>query len=334
MPHPSRTGHFLFSYFCGMLLLHRTSTDPWFNIAAEEYLIKNTDEPLFMLWQNRESVIVGKHQNPLREVNLKFTNQQQIPIIRRISGGGTVYHDLGNLNYSFIDFGKAEHLVNFVKYSKPILQLLHQLQVDAGLSGKSDLKIKGKKFSGNASHVYKNRVLHHGTLLFNSNLDILNESIKIDAHQITDKAVNSNRSLVTNIQDHLPFQMSLPEFKTKLIDSIKNLFPDIKECSLTHHQIAEIQKLATEKYKTWEWNFGYSPRYTISGYFDLDGIQKEIKIEVEKGFINDIECEHPQLTESRINRLKGIQHEQKSIQWALRNFSNENWVLQLFKILF
>ena len=176
--------------------------------------------------------------------------------------------------------------------------------------------------------------MHHGTLLFNSNLDILNESIKIDAHQITDKAVNSNRSLVTNIQDHLPFQMSLPEFKAKLIDSVKNLFPDIKECSLTHHQITEIQKLATEKYKTWEWNFGYSPRYTISGYFDLDGIQKEIKVEVEKGFIKDIECEHPQLTESRINRLKGIQHEQKSIQLALHNFFNENWVLQLFKILF
>ncbi len=331
---PIGKGHFLFAYFCIMLLMHRTSTDPYFNIASEEYLIRNTEEPIFMLWQNRESVIVGKHQNPLREVNLKYTSDHQIPVVRRISGGGTVYHDLGNLNYSFIDFGKAEHLVNFAKYSKPILQLLHQLHINAHLSGKSDLKIKDKKFSGNASHVYKNRVLHHGTLLFNSNLNILNESIKINAPQITDKAVNSNRSLVTNIQDHLPHPINLQEFKRMLIDLIKNEFPNIKEAHLTNHQISEIQILANKKYKSWEWNFGYSPKYKISGLMAIDGVQKDIKIEVVKGFIKLIETDHPHLSVSKLNVLTGVQHEQKSVEWALRHFSQEIWVSKLFEILF
>jgi len=314
-----------------MLLLERNSTDPYFNIATEEYLVKNTDEPIFMIWQNKPSVIVGKHQNPLREVNLDFIAQMQIPVIRRISGGGTVYHDLGNINYSFIDFGKAEHLVNFVKYSKPIIELLQNMNVDAQLVGKSDLKIKGKKFSGNASHVFKNRVLHHGTLLFNSNLSILEESIKIKKHHITDKAVNSNRSVVTNISDHLKGLVSIDEFKSSLIDHIKTEFPHIRETKLNEQQINEIQLLVKDKYRKWDWNFGYSPRYTISATINFNNQEHLIQFHFYKGFLNQIETECQDLP---LDHLIGIQHEKNILKKHMQLYFDEALIKQFLRILF
>jgi len=293
-----------------MLIINRKSSHPHFNIAAEEYLIKTLEEPCFMLWQNSPSVIIGKHQNPLREVNLEFLNAHEIPIIRRISGGGTVYHDLGNLNYSFIDMGRSETLVNFAKYSKPIIDLLQKLQVNAQLVGKSDLKIDGKKFSGNASHVYRNKVLHHGTLLFDTDLNILNESINITNTNINDKAVNSNRSFVTNISDYLNPLLSLNEFKEKLLEHIKIIFPDTRITSLSEEQESEIEKLAHEKYKTWEWNFGYSPKYHILSSIIIQNEEIEFDVLVNKGLIHNVEYENiiPEELSLAIQKITGKQH--------------------------
>lgn len=314
-----------------MLLIERNSTDPYFNIATEEYLIKNTREPIFMIWQNRPSVIIGKHQNPLREVNLDFVNQLQIPVIRRISGGGTVYHDLGNINYSFIDFGKAESLVNFEKYSRPIISLLQKMGVDANLVGKSDLKINGKKFSGNASHVYKNKVLHHGTLLFNSNLALLEESIKIKKHHITDKAVNSNRSKVTNISEHLDGLVSIDAFKEHLIEHIINEFPDIQKSQLSNDQTQNIQLLVKEKYRSWNWNFGYSPRYTISGNIEINNKKTTLKFHFYKGFINQIDTAELSID---FDPLIGLQHEKNILLESLQSNFNNEISDQILSILF
>ncbi|NPD85584.1 lipoate--protein ligase family protein [Lentimicrobium sp. L6] len=302
-----------------MLIIQRESTDPFFNIATEEFLVKTLEEPCFMLWQNTPSVIMGKHQNPLKEVNIAFLNQKQIPIIRRISGGGTVYHDLGNLNYSFIDMGKADSLVNFAKYSQPILDLLQSLEVDAKLVGKSDLKINDRKFSGNASHVYRNKVLHHGTLLFNSNLKVLNESIKINKNNITDKAVNSNRSVVGNISDYLSTPMTISDFKSKLFQHIQNIFPEAKVTNLNKTQISEIQRLADEKYKTWEWNFGYGPKYTIKSNYKIQDKDSDFQIVIAKGFIKSITCSSPlnSIWEEAINSMIGLQHQEEIIKQHL-----------------
>ncbi|RLD36018.1 MAG: lipoate--protein ligase family protein [Bacteroidetes bacterium] len=287
-----------------MIILNRPQTDPFFNLAAEEFLIKNTTEPLFMLWQNTPSVVVGKHQNALKEINLKFLKEKNIPVIRRISGGGTVFHDLGNLNYSFINFGHRESLVNFKKYSQPIVDVLQKMGVDAQLIGKSDLKIKGLKFSGNASHVYKNKVLHHGTLLFSSELNILNNSIKVSEINFSDKAVQSNRSTVTNIQSHLKEALSIEEFKQKIIDFVMTSFPETEIRYFTKTEIEEIQKLADEKYKSWEWNFGYSPRYQYSAKFRFNDKTISFKLTVKNGEIES--CHFDLNTNAIIKKLEGF----------------------------
>ncbi len=299
-----------------MIILNRPQTDPYFNLAAEEYLVKNTTEPLFMLWQNTASVVVGKHQNALKEVNLRFLKVENIPVLRRISGGGTVFHDLGNLNYSFIDFGTRESLVNFKKYSQPILQILQNLGVNAQLVGKSDLKIDGLKFSGNASHVYKNTVLHHGTLLFSSELDILDTSLKATEINYRDKAVKSNRSEVTNIQSHLKVPLTLEEFKQEIINFVLISFPESEIREFTKIEIEEIQKLANEKYKSWEWNYGYSPRYQMDCVIIFKNKPVEFKLSVKNGIIESIDFSLKR--ESEILKLKeiliGILHQTQALE--------------------
>lgn len=314
-----------------MIIIHRKSTNPYFNLAAEEYLVKHINEPCFMLWQNSPSVIIGKHQNPLKEVNLEFCKNNDIPIIRRISGGGTVYHDLGNINYSFIDFGKQESLVNFTKYSQPILDVLNDMGVKAELVGKSDLKINGSKFSGNASHVHRNKVLHHGTLLFQSELNILNESIQITKGNITDKSVNSNRSQVCNISEHLKQTMSIEDFKSLLLNHIKKQFPEAKEVDFSEVQGNEIKKLVNEKYLSWEWNFGYSPRYFINSKVEINGEIQEFKTEVYKGFIQNINCSSPISKEiqENISAIIGKQHEEKIIRNLLNNSTFTNTLIEI-----
>ena len=323
-------------YFCAMLIINRESKDPYFNLATEEYLVKTLEEPCFMLWQNTASVIIGKHQNPLREVNMDFLKKLQIPIIRRISGGGTVYHDLGNINYSFIDMGKAETLVNFAKYSQPIIDLLQKLDVDAQLVGKSDLKIDGKKFSGNASHVYRNTVLHHGTLLYNSDLNILQESIKINNTQIIDKAVNSNRSTVTNISEHLQQDISLEKFRALLVAHIKNNFPEARFCSLSESQENKIKQLVEQKYKSWEWNFGYSPKYELISSLNIDHQQVKFKVQVTKGFLRKIESDGllPTPLQSALAMMIDKAHQENAIIETLENQFPADIISQVKSILF
>lgn len=312
-----------------MIILNRPQTDPFFNLAAEEYLVKNTKEALFMLWQNTPAVVIGKHQNALKEINLAFLQEKGIPVIRRISGGGTVFHDLGNLNYSFIDFGARETLVNFKKYSQPILDVLQNLGIDAQLVGKSDLKIKGLKFSGNASHVHKNTVLHHGTLLFTSELNILDTSIKRTTDNYTDKAVQSNRSKVTNIQSHLLSPLTLQSFKKKIFDYILSSFPNTEIRDFTDFEFSEIQKLADEKYKSWEWNFGYSPRYQFDGMIDMKSKPITFHINIRNGEIEaaDFGSNPDKNIESLKSILVGSLHKAD----ALEKLYDLN--IELFKVL-
>ena len=167
-----------------MLIIRRHNTDPWFNLATEEFVLKNFDEDTFMLWRNAPSIIVGKHQNTLAEINLDYVKKNNIKVVRRLSGGGAVFHDLGNINFTFIKTGENGNLIDFKKYTEPILEVLLKMGINARFEGRNDLTIEGKKFSGNAEHIWKNRVLHHGTLLFSSHMANLSEALNADPAEI------------------------------------------------------------------------------------------------------------------------------------------------------
>ena len=186
-----------------MFCINLESNDPFFNLAIEEFLLKNSKEEYLILYVNSPSVIIGKHQTGHREVNTRFVTENNIPVIRRISGGGTVYHDHGNLNFSFIRQCETGKQVDFIKYTKPVIDFLKYLGLEAKFEGKNDLKIDGLKISGNAEHVHRNRVLHHGTLLYNTSLDSLRNSIRKDISQYSSRAVASNPSHVVNLNEKL-----------------------------------------------------------------------------------------------------------------------------------
>jgi len=267
-----------------MHCIHLKNTDPYFCLAAEEYLLKNFSEDIFMLWQSENAVVVGKHQNLLGEINYPFVRKNNIAICRRISGGGTVFHDSGNVNFSFIKNVKSPAEISFKQFTAPVVEALAKLGITATTSGRNDLLIDGFKISGNAEHVYKNRVLHHGTLLFDSDLKNLGQAIKVTPGKYESKAVQSNRSPVANILQFLKTPMTTGEFMQFLLEvQLEN--PENNLYHLNENDIQTIEKLSEEKFKTWEWNFGYSPKYTFKNEVEIEGKVLSIQLVVEKGVI-------------------------------------------------
>ncbi len=270
------------------LCLNQTSNDPYFNLAAEEYFLKNSPEDFFILWRSQPSVVVGKHQNALAEINHEFVRENQIPVARRLSGGGTVFHDPGNVNFTFIRNVANISEVNFKVFTVPVLAALQKLGVEAYTTGRNDLLIDGKKISGNAEHVHKNRVLHHGTLLFDSHLEALKGTLKVDLSKFEDKAVQSNRSEVTNIANYLPEPISVQEFTDFLFGEISRSLADSKIYEPTSEDLSAIQRLSDEKYQTWDWIFGYSPKYRFRNKLETEKGLIAINLLVEKGLLAEV----------------------------------------------
>lgn len=310
-----------------MYFIKSVTNDPYFNIATEEYLLKNSDDDFFLLYINEPSIIVGKHQNTLAEINVPYVFENNLKVVRRLSGGGTVFHDHGNLNYGFICNGKEGSLVDFKKYSQPILDTLQSLDVNAYLRGKSDLVIDDLKFSGNAEHVYRNRILHHGTLLFDSKLDELNMAIKADWGKFNDKAVRSNRSQVTNIKDHLPNTLTIDHFADLVaVFALKN-YNHFEPFFLSVDDINAIQKLVHEKYRSWEWNFAYSPTYRFNHSLDTSAGTLKVDLSVEKGMISQLSficCNNTMDLLSDIREeLLGTKHEYLCVKNKLTLFADK-----------
>ena len=271
-----------------MLCINDHHTDPYFNLAAEEYVLKQFSNDCFMLWRNAPSVIVGRHQNSLSEINLDYVKQNDIKVVRRLSGGGAVFHDMGNINFTFIENAKNDKLVDFQKYTQPIIEVLKLLDIDACFEGRNDLVIDGKKFSGNAEHVYRNRVLHHGTLLFAAELTDLSGALNANPAKFTDKAIKSVRSRVTNISSHLKKPLDIETFRDMIFRYMIDNYPDCKQYAYTDADLAAIGKLRDEKYATWDWNFGQSPGYNMVNGLKTGGGYIEAHIDVANGIIRNV----------------------------------------------
>ncbi len=244
--------------------LDLTTTDPAYNLAAEQYVFDSLprDRAYLMLWQNDNAIIIGKHQNTLAEINESYVREHGIRVVRRLSGGGAVYHDLGNLNFTFITDAGDTAKLDFRAFCLPIVRTLRDLGVDAEINGRNDITIDGKKFSGNSQYLREGRVMHHGTILFDSDLSVVGEALHVDESKIRAKGVKSVRSRVTNVLAYLPRPIPLPEFRAALLASILAQTPG-EEYVLTPEDLGAIERLRAERYATWEWNYGRSPECTM-----------------------------------------------------------------------
>jgi lipoate---protein ligase len=287
--------------------------DPCVNLALEEVLLKTSGEEYVILYINRPSVIIGKHQAAHREVNTKFVTQKNIPVIRRISGGGTVFHDKGNLNFSFIRLSESGRQVDFRKYTQPVTEFLISNGVNVRFEGKNDLKTGGFKISGNAEHVFGNRVLHHGTLLFNSSLSMLGNAIRKDTSCYDSRAVESNPSSVKNLNEELNCYLNIEEFRSALMNFLLDKFPYLVPYELSESVLLAAESLADSKYRTWEWNWAYGPDYTFINNFELKKISHSCKLIIKNGIITDCTIEGTVQMKQASGNLIGCRHMVKDL---------------------
>jgi lipoate-protein ligase A len=303
-----------------MLCIHSKNIDPFYNLAAEEHLLKHSGAEVFMLWQSAPAVIVGKHQNTLAEINYRFTRDNGIRIARRLTGGGTVYHDQGNINFSFIRQGEPGRLVDFGSFIEPVISFLKIIGIEANRGLKNEILVNGKKISGNAEHVYRNRVLHHGTLLYNVDLNMLKESIRPGGGKFNGKAVQSNRSIVLNLAECISPVMNIRDFQEALLGYVMKKYhgrffePD-------EHQKMAIQQLACEKYNTWDWIYGWSPDYEFINVWQINNHEIALELKTHRGIISGCTLKSPvipsEMATKFSNRLTGIPHEESNIRTTL-----------------
>lgn len=291
-----------------MFCINLDTTDPFFNLAIEEFLLKSSKEEYLILYVNNPSVIIGKHQSGHMEADTKFVNENQIPVIRRISGGGTVFHDNGNLNFSFIRQSESGKQVDFRKYSQPVIDFLLLMGVDARFEGKNDIKVDGLKISGNAEHIHGNRVLHHGTLLFSTSLEMLRNSLRKDQSRYTSRAVVSNPASVVNLKEKINCFQDINEFRSEMLNYFLKNFSDNVPYNLSEAEILQAESIAASKYKTWEWNWAYGPEYTFKNTFKINNALQSCRLVIKDGIIQESNIEGGDQIRNTSKKLIGCRH--------------------------
>lgn len=298
-------------------------TDPRINLAIEEYALKNLDinETYLLFYINEPSIIIGKNQNTIEEINTEYVESRGIHVVRRLSGGGAVYHDLGNLNFSFITKDDGESFHNFRKFTEPVIKALKKLGVNAELSGRNDIEAEGRKISGNAQFSTKGRMFSHGTLLFDSEMDHVVSALKVKKDKIESKGIKSVRSRVANISEFLTKKINIEEFRSLILEYIFEGAEEISEYVLTDEDWENIHQLSKERYQNWDWNYGKSPKFNLqhSHRFPVGSI--DVRLEVNKGKIENCKIYGDFFGVGDVseleNMLKGARYEKGEIEKAL-----------------
>lgn len=266
-------------------LVLNPSTDPYYNLALEEFLLKNYLEGVVvMLWQNDRTIVVGRHQNTLEEINYGYVKEKKIRVVRRTTGGGAVYHDMGNLNYSIIT-DRCDKEEGIRKYVEPIIQVMGKIDVHAVFSGRNDIMVGDKKVSGTAQRIYGHRILNHGCLLYESDLEEIGKSLNVRKEKFQSKAIKSVRSRVGNVRDFLSTPLSLEEFKEMLKERL--LEDGYEVLSFSQEEKREIEKLQKDKYEAWEWTYGNPIKCMIHNYKHYQGGTVEAYVNVAQGRISE-----------------------------------------------
>ncbi|MDY3868018.1 MAG: lipoate--protein ligase [Pyramidobacter sp.] len=302
--------------------LETHSQDPRYNLAFEEYVLtQRTDGDYLILWQNKNTIVVGRNQNAEEEINRSFVDEHNITVVRRTTGGGAVYHDLGNLNYSFITDACEATLVSNERFTKPVVEALSKLGLNAVVSGRNDILVDGKKVSGTAQRLYKDRILHHGTLLFDSDMSMIAGSLNASPEKFNSKSVKSVASRVGSIRGSLKKDMSLDEFWDFLK---RNLGGDFEQGQLTNRELEAVNGLK-EKYVSWEWTYGLAPAYDMQCRRRFDGGTVDAHLSVKDGYISNIKFygDYLALTsnEELIAALIGCRFCRENVEAVLDRFS-------------
>lgn len=314
-------------------------TDPYINLAIEEYVLHNFGEKdtYLLFYINEPSIIIGKNQNSIEEINRKYVEENNIKVVRRLSGGGAVYHDEGNLNFSFITKDDGDSFHNFAKFTEPVIRALNKMNVPAELIGRNDLLIEGRKFSGNAQFSTKGRMFSHGTLMLDSEIEHIVEALNVSQEKIKSKGIKSIRSRVANISEFLDEPITMDKFKETILTFIFDVekVEDVPTYELSDEDWKKIHKLSKERYQQWDWNYGKSPAYNVQMSHKFPSGLLDVRLDVKKGIIenciiygdffglgdiHDIEAE-----------LIGVRHEREAVEAALENIDIPHYLGRITK---
>lgn len=305
--------------------------DPRINLALEEYLLRNlkTEDDILLFYINSPSIIIGRNQNTLEEINHEYVDANGVHVVRRLSGGGAVYHDLGNLNFSFITNYHSTNFRNFKKFTEPVIQVLKEMGVEAELSGRNDILVNGFKVSGNAQYSTTSRMYSHGTLLFNSHLENVAKALNVKMSKISSKGIKSVRSRVANLSEFIQEPMDVFEFRERIMTGVFRDLPGIPRYHLTDKDWEGVQKLTEERYGNWDWNYGKSPEFNVQKTNRFPTGEVDARINVLNGIIQSIKFYGDFLGQGEVGeieeKLKGIKFDRESLAEAINHIEIETY---------
>jgi lipoate-protein ligase A len=305
--------------------------DPMINLAIEEYCLKylDPDETYLLFYINQPSIIIGKNQNTIEEINTKYVEDNGIKVVRRLSGGGAVYHDKGNLNFSFITKDDGDSFHNFKKFTEPVIKALEKLGVKAELSGRNDIMADGRKISGNAQFATRGRIFSHGTLLFDSEIEHVVSALNVKKEKIESKGIKSIRSRVANISELMDQKMTTEEFRKILLSYIFDTNGDVPQYQLTEKDWEKIHEISRDRYQKWEWNYGRSPKFNLQHSKRFPAGSIDLRLEVKKGIIQDCKIFGDFFGVGDIadieKRLIGQQYDRKTISDVLEDMDMRHY---------